>query len=96
MLNNKNMPEVEFTNREINTKFDSIKELLNDIKIQTTKTNGRVTVLEEKNSERKGATDIMKWIMIFLMATVFGYLGWLGNQVSSIHKTLSQYEIEVQ
>lgn len=90
------MPEQEFTNREINTKFDSIKEVLLRIETQTTKTNGRVTTLEEKNSERKGATDIMKWIMIFLMAVVFGYLGWLGNEVSSIHETLSQYDIEIQ
>lgn len=40
------MPKDDFTNREITTMFEHIKEQLVDIKAQTTKTNGRVTKLE--------------------------------------------------
>ena len=38
--------EVEYTNREIDRMFNEIKDLLIDIKTQTTKTNGRVSALE--------------------------------------------------
>ena len=38
--------EVEYTNREIDRMFNEIKDLLLDIKAQTTKTNGRVSTLE--------------------------------------------------
>lgn len=40
------MPEVDYSNREIDRMFSEIKDLLIEIKEQTTKTNGRVTKLE--------------------------------------------------
>ena len=40
------MPEVDYTNRELDAKFSQIVSLLQEIKEQTTKTNGRVTRLE--------------------------------------------------
>lgn len=38
--------ETEYSNREIDRMFTEIKDLLIEIKTQTTKTNGRVSVLE--------------------------------------------------
>ena len=40
------MPEVEYSNREIDAKFDIIMETLHRIEAQTIKTNGRVSKLE--------------------------------------------------
>lgn len=40
------MAKDDYSNRELDTKFASIMELLTDIKTQTTKTNGRVNKLE--------------------------------------------------
>lgn len=40
------MPEVEYSNREIDAKFDKIMETLHRIEAQTIKTNGRVSRLE--------------------------------------------------
>lgn len=40
------MSEVDYTNRELDAKFSQIVSLLQEIKEQTTKTNGRVTRLE--------------------------------------------------
>lgn len=45
-----NMPKDDFTNREITTMFEHIKEQLKDIKDQTTMTNGRVTKLEHEQA----------------------------------------------
>ena len=40
------MPEIDYTNRELDSKFSLIMEALHRIEEQTTKTNGRVTRLE--------------------------------------------------
>lgn len=40
------MPEVDYTNRELDSKFNLIMETLHRIEAQTTKTNGRVSKLE--------------------------------------------------
>lgn len=40
------MPEIDYTNRELDSKFNLIMEILHRIEKQTTKTNGRVSKLE--------------------------------------------------
>lgn len=54
------------TNGELGIMLTNIAKDLNDVKIQTTKTNGRVTALESEGSESKGRgagrKDMWGWI----------------------------------
>lgn len=88
--------EQDFTNREITSMFEEVKAILVRIEEQTTKTNGRVTSLEKINEKKDGAFSIIKYLGLFSAGLLLAYLGWLGQEVSSINKTLSMYEIEIQ
>jgi len=52
------MEETPFSNREIVEKFSDIKEQLDRIESQTTRTNGRVTALENKVAVQKAVTTV--------------------------------------
>lgn len=90
------MAELPYSNREITAKFDEIIDIATRIELQTTKTNGRVTRLEEINNVRNGAVSVIKWLGLAVVSILIAYLGWIGSEVNSINKTLSAYEISVQ
>lgn len=90
------MSEQRFSNREITAKFDEIIDIATRIEAQTTKTNGRVTKLEEINNTRNGAVSVIKWLGLTVVGILIAYLGWIGSEVNEINKTLSAYEITVQ
>lgn len=90
------MEEQPFSNREITAKFDEIIDIATRIETQTTKTNGRVTKLEELNATRNGVVSVVKWLGLAVFGILVAYLGWLGAEVNGINKTLSAYEITVQ
>lgn len=90
------MAEQPFSNREITAKFDEIIDIATRIETQTTKTNGRVTKLEELNATRNGVVSVVKWLGLAVFGIFVAYLGWLGTEVNGINKTLSAYEITVQ
>lgn len=46
--------EIPYSNREVREMFDHISETLSRIEAQTTKTNGRVTKLEEDRNKAVG------------------------------------------
>lgn len=69
--------EAPFSNREIREMFDDIKGDLSDIKVQTTKTNGRVTSLELSRAEQDGiykATAIASTLAFSILMAVTGYV----------------------
>ena len=95
--------EEPFKNREILEMFQDVKKDLTDIKEQTTKTNGRVTSLELKQSEQKGfykaltISGSLGWVVAMSM------IGWMltqiletGNQIQSLNAKLSAYEITIE
>lgn len=60
----------ENLNNKLDEKFNDIFQVLTEIKAQTTKTNGRVTKLEEDKNIRDGVITTFKWI--------FGIIGFGG------------------
>ena len=100
----------QLSNPEIRLMFTRLEELLNshtqvqselreiclETRDQAKLTNGRVNALEKINENRAGAWSVGKWIAAFSLSILIGYLGWLGNEVNSIDKQLSAYEITVQ
>lgn len=64
----------DYSNREIDAHFSDIKETLARIETQTTKTNGRVTSLEESRSSFRGwvaGFTISSFLIIALVTYIF-------------------------
>ena len=82
-----NMPEVPYSNRELDQHFNEIKEFLVRIEAQTTRTNGRVTKIEAEYVERKDIIPLYQWstyskgAVAVLVAIVLPILGFLSYQV---------------
>ena len=55
MVRKSNKFNVEYTNKDIMDKLDTLHNITQDIKIQTTRTNGRVLSLETNNKIIIGA-----------------------------------------
>lgn len=62
------MNEAPYSNREFREFISEIREQLVRIEAQTTKTNGRVTYLEHKNSYVNGALKIIGVVVIPIFA----------------------------
>lgn len=71
------MPEQPYTNREIQEFMRDIKETLARIEAQTTRTNGRVTLLEAWKQYSMGATAILTLV-------VLPSVGWLYYEVINL------------
>lgn len=97
-------PDRPYSNRELDHYFNDIREKFlgaieeiakdtKEIKIQTTKTNGRVTRLEHWRTAVLAAGGIITSVII--PYSVYYFLK-LEAKVENINKTLSQYEITIQ
>ena len=64
--------EANYSNRELNMRFEEIKEKLETILQQTTKTNGRVSKLEQWRAYILGAVGIMV-VLVIPIATLVLY-----------------------
>lgn len=68
------------TNGELGIKIDNLAKEVAEVKIQTTKTNGRVTALEKTDSENegkgKGMRAFLGWIIagVSLTISVIGFV----------------------
>ena len=58
------MTDTAFSNRELTAKFDGIHEKLDNLIIQTTKTNGRVSTLEKWQSYVIGFCAAISLLML--------------------------------
>lgn len=65
------MAEAQYSNREIREFFSDIKDTLSRIENQTTRTNGRVTKLEMRNSYIAGAIAVISIIALPLFSYMF-------------------------
>lgn len=68
------MPDLPYSNREIQEFFKDIKESLGRIENQTVKTNGRVTKLENWRAYSNGAIAV-------IVLVVVPVLGWVLLEV---------------
>ena len=78
-----------YSNREIKEFFNEIKKDLNDIKTQTTKTNGRVSSLEQWKAYTTGAVAVLTLV-------VLPVLGYLALQVISIRQVQTVRAASIQ
>lgn len=89
------MPDQPYSNREQDARHNQLVSLLTEIREQVFKTNGRVNDLEKKNAEENGASRTIKAVAGTGIAILITYLGWIGMQVDTIHKSLSAYDITI-
>jgi hypothetical protein len=71
------MNDRPYSNREIDDHFEEVKEILARIEAQTTKTNGRVTKIEQWIEFAKGAVAITTLILVPI-------IGFLALQVYNL------------
>jgi hypothetical protein len=80
--------EQPYSNREIESHFQEIKNTLERIELQTCKTNGRVTKLESWRSYIAGAITIVT----LLGGTVIGLSLYVYNlQLDAVRENLAAY-----
>lgn len=83
--------EQPYSNREIIEKFDHIKDILERIEVQTTKTNGRVTKLEGWRNYVSGiAACLLTLSGIIWYVTFYAYKGDLEAIKTSINSYILQ------
>lgn len=75
------MPEIDYTNREIQAMFGEVRETLNRIEVQTVKTNGRVTANE------RWRYIAMGWIGA-ISVLILPVLGWALYTLININSTV--------
>ena len=84
-----------YKKRELDTKFESVHEKLDDIKTflgsileQTKKTNGRVNDLEVRNGSISGGLKVLYGVLIVLVMPLFWYM---FNQLNTLSQKVVQY-----
>jgi hypothetical protein len=80
------MNDSPYSNREIDTHFAEVKEYLQRIEAQTTRTNGRVTKLESWKSLLIGGWSIVLFFVIPLV------IAWAELRTESLEQTLIEHE----
>lgn len=78
------MAELPYTNRELDTHFDEIKETLDRIEVQTTTTNGKVADIQGWRMWMNGGMAVLSAIMIPILFMLFAQ--YLSNRQQTISK----------
>lgn len=95
------MPEeysnVPYTNREIREKWHDISNDLQEIKNQTTRTNGRVTTIERWQYMFMGGMGVLTVIVVPLLAWALFVLSNIQDNVHrSVDEALSAYDLSLK
>lgn len=86
-----------YTNREIREKWHDIATDLQEIKMQTTRTNGRVTTLEQWKYIGMGATSVLSFLVVPILVWALSILVGMDARIQqSVDRALSAYEISKQ
>ncbi len=84
-----------YSNREIREKWHDISNDLQDIKLQTKMTNGRVTIIERWQYTFMGGLGVLTFIVVPLLAWALYTLSNINETVhKSVDEALSAYNIE--
>lgn len=91
------MNDQDYSKREIDSHFEQIKdvlrvqdEVLNDIKIETKKTNGRVTEIERWRYMQMGALTVLTTIILPILAWALWELVNIEDKVDGAVKEAFQ------
>lgn len=88
------MPEEPFKNREIIEMFNDLKNMVTRIEAQTTKTNGRVSSLENWKYMAMGGVSILSMLVVPLLVWALSILVNIDARIhASVDEALSAYEI---
>lgn len=86
--------DLPYTNRELREKWHDISGDLQEIKTQTTRTNGRVTALEQWKYVGMGATGILSFLVVPILVWALSILVNMDQRIQqSVDRALSVYEI---
>lgn len=86
-----------YSNREIREKWHETANTLQEIRIQTKATNGRVTELEKWQYISMGAVAVISVIVVPLLAWALYVLSNIQQTVhTSVDQALSAYNIKAQ
>jgi hypothetical protein len=89
------MSEEPFKNREIIEMFNDVKQKLDDIVIQTTKHNGRMTTVERNQAYAAGGISVLTLIVIPMLAWAMWTLANISDIVhNSVDQAVSAYHIK--
>lgn len=89
--------DLPYTNRELREKWHDIANDLQNIILQTTKTNGRVTLLEQWKYVGMGATGVLSFLVIPILIWALSILVNMDSRIqSSVDRALSAYEVQVK
>lgn len=88
------MDTAPYMKREVDEKFQDIKDALGRIETQTTLTNGRVSSQERWRAYMTGGMTVLTIIVVPLLAWAMWVLANIQGQVNSaVDQALASYEI---
>lgn len=87
----------EYSNREIDVKFEGVHDKLDLILSQTTKTNGKVADIQKWRERWNGASYVLMTLVIPIIAWVLWSIVNLPSTIkNTIDSTLSTYNITLK
>lgn len=82
-----------FTNREITTFLQDLRDSQGRIEAHITDITDRVSELELSESSRKGAEGVAVKVAVVFVSVLIGYLAWVGVQIQQINGSLDMHII---